>query len=211
MIALIVRAAMPNLIAHRVDAGKIRNSMTQELSSDPAHIEYLPLSQSRTGEIRRGMRGVSAARENVFMSASPSVQSLHHVGFVVAEIATAMDGFIRSLAGVWDGRIFEDPHQKVKVAFLAVKPGDPLIELVEPDGPDSPVLRFLKEQGGGLHHVCYEVGDLLQHIAEMKSRGCFVIRQPTPAVAFDGRRIAWIYTSGKLLVELLEKGDEPLR
>ena len=81
---------------------------------------------------------------------------------------------------------------------------DPQIELVEPAGEDSPVLRFL-EQGGGLHHVCYEVADLEEQLVEFRSRGAVIARRPKPAVAFGGRRIAWVITAEKLLVELLEE------
>jgi methylmalonyl-CoA/ethylmalonyl-CoA epimerase len=135
-----------------------------------------------------------------------SAQTLHHLGFIVADIAAGMEGFVRSLAATWDGRVFEDPYQKVKVAFLSTRLGDPQIELVEPATDDSPVRRFLTERGGGLHHVCYEVGDLEEQMAEMKARRCVIVRRPKPAVAFDGRRIAWMITPEKLLIELLEKG-----
>ena len=130
---------------------------------------------------------------------------LHHVGFVVREVRTGMDGFALSLGATWDGAIYEDPHQKVKVAFLTTRLGDAKIELVEPNVPDSPVQRFLNEKGGGMHHVCYEVEDLEQQMAAMKSRGALIMRRPKPAVAFAGRRIAWMLTGEKLLVELLEK------
>jgi methylmalonyl-CoA/ethylmalonyl-CoA epimerase len=135
----------------------------------------------------------------------PLAQRLHHLGFVVANIEAGLKGFVRSLAATWDGKVFEDPFQKAKVAFLATQPDDPLIELVEPTTEGAPTWRFLTERGGGLHHVCYEVSSLEAHIAEMKARRCIVVRQPTPAVAFGGRRIAWIFTAEKLLVELLEK------
>jgi methylmalonyl-CoA/ethylmalonyl-CoA epimerase len=129
---------------------------------------------------------------------------LHHVGFVVANIEQAMPGFLRSLGARWDEQIFHDPLQKVKVAFLTTRVEDPQIELVEPAGEDSPVLRFL-QQGGGLHHVCYEVADLEQQLAEFRSRGAVIAKRPKPAVAFGGRRIAWVITAEKLLVELLEE------
>jgi len=131
--------------------------------------------------------------------------NFHHVGFVVAAIAATVEGFTRSLGAQWDGCVYEDPHQKVKVTFLSTRPGDPLIELVEPAGEGSPVLRFLREKGSGLHHVCYEVDDLERSMAEMKACGAMVARRPKPAVAFQGRRIAWMLTAEKLLVELLEK------
>ena len=130
--------------------------------------------------------------------------NFHHVGFVVPGIAATVDGFVRSLGAQWDGCVYEDPHQKVKVTFLTTRPGDPQIELVEPAGEDSPVLRFLRERGTGLHHVCYEVEDLERGMAEMKTRGAIIARRPKPAVAFQGRRIAWMLTAEKLLVELLE-------
>ena len=129
---------------------------------------------------------------------------LHHVGFVVASIERAMPGFLRSLAAKWDEQVFHDPLQCVKVAFLTTRAQDPQIELVEPVGEDSPVLRFL-QQGGGLHHVCYEVADLEEQLGEFRSRGAVIAKRPKPAVAFGGRRIAWVITAEKLLVELLEQ------
>jgi methylmalonyl-CoA/ethylmalonyl-CoA epimerase len=130
---------------------------------------------------------------------------LHHVGFVVPEVGAGMEAFAVSLGATWNGVIYQDPLQKVKVAFLTTRAGDAQIELVAPDGPDSPVLRFLEGNGGGLHHMCYEVDDLEGQMSAMRSRGALIMRRPKPAVAFEGRRIAWMLTREKLLVELLEK------
>jgi len=129
---------------------------------------------------------------------------LHHAGFVVADIEAGMAGFVRSLAARWDGRIIEDPLQKVKVAFLSTAAGDAQIELVQPNAADSPVGRFLREKGGGFHHLCYEAANLEEQMAALRTRGAFVVSRPKPAVAFDGRRIAWMLTAEKMLVELLE-------
>lgn len=129
---------------------------------------------------------------------------LHHYGFVVADIQQGMEGFCASLGARWDGQIFEDPLQKVKVAFLTTDESDAQLELVEPMGPDSPVHRFLTERGGGLHHACWSVADLDAHLVEMRARGAMIARRPKPAVAFGGRRIAWVLTREKLLVEFLE-------
>ena len=129
---------------------------------------------------------------------------LHHMGFVVADIATAMPAFVRSMAAEWDGQIFEDPLQRARVAFMTTRLGDPQIELVQPLGENSPVQRFL-QQGGGMHHLCYEVADLETELTAFRSRGAAIASRPKPAVAFGGRRIAWVITSEKLLVELLEE------
>jgi len=129
---------------------------------------------------------------------------LHHSGFVVAEISSAMPGFLRSLGAEWDGQVFEDPLQQVRVAFLATAASQALIELVEPGPTNAGLLRFLSEKGGGLHHLCFEVDDLESEIEGMRSHGSMIVKRPKPAVAFEGRRIAWILTPEKLLVELLE-------
>jgi methylmalonyl-CoA/ethylmalonyl-CoA epimerase len=129
---------------------------------------------------------------------------LHHMGFVVADIVTAMPAFVRSMAAEWDGQIFEDPLQKAKVAFMTTRPGDAQIELVQPVGENSPVQRFLL-QGGGMHHLCYEVASLEAELTSFRSRGAAIASRPKPAVAFGGRRIAWVITSEKFLVELLEQ------
>lgn len=134
----------------------------------------------------------------------PDNVKLHHVGFVLMSISDSAESFACALGATWDGNLIFDPLQKVYVSFLqGTNPTDSLIELVQPGGPESPVSRFL-ERGGGLHHLCYQVGDLESHLGFCKSVGTIIIRPPVPAVAFGGRRIAWGLTKQRLLVEFLE-------
>ena len=128
---------------------------------------------------------------------------LHHVGFVVSDIEKSVEGFRNTLGMSWDGAIYADPKQKVKVTFLASGPTCAQIELIEPASADSPVARFL-EKGGGQHHLCYEVNDIEKALAEFKLRKASIVQRPCPAVAFEGRRIAWFVTPDRLVVELLE-------
>lgn len=135
-----------------------------------------------------------------------SEPTLHHVGYVVASIAECAERFTRSIRGAWDGRIIHDPFQTVHVTFLRQpSPAEALIELVQPDGPQSRVAAFLN-RGGGLHHLCYEVDALDEQLEYSLSVGAVLIQKPVPAVAaFDGRRVAWIYTRDNLLLEYLER------
>jgi len=129
---------------------------------------------------------------------------LHHIGFVVPSIQECAESFAMSLGAKWDGNIVFDPLQRVRVTFFqGHNPTDPLMELVEPGGPESPVSRFV-ERGGGLHHVCYEVNNLDSQLRFCQSVGTIIIRPPVPAVAFGGRRIAWGITKKRLLMEFLE-------
>ena len=128
---------------------------------------------------------------------------LHHVGFVVYDIQKSIAGFQNALGMTWDGAIYADPRQKVKVTFLSTTPGCVQIELIEPESSNSPVAKFL-QKGGGQHHLCYEVDDIEKALAEFKSRKATIVQRPGPAVAFEGRRIAWFVTPERLVVELLE-------
>ncbi|MGH9652035.1 MAG: VOC family protein [Bryobacteraceae bacterium] len=125
------------------------------------------------------------------------------MGFVVAGIEASVTGFVRALGAKWNGEIFEDPLQKVKVTFLSANPEEAQIELVEPAGPDAPVRAFL-EKGGGLHHLCYEVGSCEDALRSLREQRGLIVKRPRPAVAFGGRRIAWGLTAEKLLLEFLE-------
>ena len=130
---------------------------------------------------------------------------LHHVGYVTASIAGCVNEYTKATGLVWDGRIIHDPLQIVSVAFLSSGDDSPtLVELVEPAGPRSPVNEFLAA-GGGLHHICLEVAELDAHVEVCKAAGSMLVRVPLPAVAFSGRKIAWITTPTGQLIELLQR------
>lgn len=122
---------------------------------------------------------------------------------MVSSIEASAAGFIRALGANWDGEIFDDPIQKVKVTFLSTGAGDAQVELVEPAAGDAPVRAFL-EKSGGLHHLCYEVENCDAALRWMREQRGVIVKRPQPAVAFGGRRIAWALTAEKLLVEFLE-------
>lgn len=134
--------------------------------------------------------------------------TLHHVGFVVGSIASVAEAFAASMSADWDGEVTHDPIQRVRVTFLY--PADtrnPVFELVEPASETSPVSNFLKKQGG-LHHVCYEVDELEATLEEARAAAMTIVAPPTPAVAFYGRRIAWVCTRNRLLIEFLERSPK---
>lgn len=129
----------------------------------------------------------------------------HHTGYVVSSIADSVAEFQSAMFLDWDGVIVHDPLQMVRVTFLPpIQPDQATIELVEPAGPRSPVLKFL-ESGGGIHHVCFEVEDLKAQLAEVRAAGHTMVRVPMPAAAFGGRKIAWVRTASGLLVEYLQR------
>lgn len=140
------------------------------------------------------------------MATSPEnkIVHLHHVGYVIRSIQETAERFARSIGASWNQEVTSDPLQGVLVTFLSgLGQTLPLVELVEPMGKDSPVSNFLK-RGGGLHHLCYEVESLDRHLEFSRKIGGKIVRPPLPAAAFGGRRIAWVYTKDRLLLEFLE-------
>jgi methylmalonyl-CoA/ethylmalonyl-CoA epimerase len=130
---------------------------------------------------------------------------LHHLGFAVASIAAVAEEFAVSMSARWDGRIIHDPAQRVRVAFFSpIDTRNPVFELVEPASETSPVSNFLKKRVG-LHHVCYETDDLESRLRDASAMRSVIIAEPVPAVAFGGRRIAWVCSENFLLVEFLER------
>jgi len=134
------------------------------------------------------------------------VRTLHHIGFVVQSIADVAEGFAASISAIYDGRIIHDPIQRVHVTFLRHTSAHttPLVELIAPASPDSPV-QSLAAKGGGLHHLCYEVRSLGECLDAHRSSEDLIVSPPRPAVAFQGREIAWVFTKQKLLIEYLEQ------
>jgi len=130
--------------------------------------------------------------------------AVHHLGVAVVDIESALEFYRTALGFTLDSEVFCDPIQKVKVCFLTNEPSRNLcVELISPLETASPVNGFLSK-GIGAYHVCYEVGNLEGAMKDLRAKGCVLIAPPVPAVAFDGRRIAWCLTPTKLLVELLE-------
>ena len=130
---------------------------------------------------------------------------LRHVGVAVPSLGPATEG----LSALFGYRVvsgpFDDPIQKVSVNFLAQSDKDVAeIELIAPLTADSPITSMLAKSGGGAYHLCFETTDIDQALVHAKDNGCVIVSPPVPAVAFNGRRIAWIYTRSRQLFELVE-------
>lgn len=130
---------------------------------------------------------------------------LNHVGVAVPSIAEALETY-RAIYGVTDADITpvrDMPAQGVRVAFVDVPNSQ--IELIEPLGDSSPILKFLeKNPQGGQHHVCFEVPDIHVAAAQMAAAGATVLGEPR--IGAHGTPIIFIHpkNSHGVLVELME-------
>lgn len=130
---------------------------------------------------------------------------LNHVGVAVPSIEAAKATY-RELYGVGDADITETkdmPAQGVRVAFVNVPNSQ--IELIEPLGEASPIIKFLeKNPQGGQHHVCFEVADIHVAKAEMAARGATVLGEPR--IGAHGTLVIFVHpkNSNGVLIELME-------
>jgi methylmalonyl-CoA epimerase len=137
-------------------------------------------------------------------SGSAAMMKFDHMGVAVADIEKSVEVY-RDLFGykVLSGP-FDDPAQQARVIFLGTgDPHDFVVELIAPLNEQSHVARHVAK-GAGAYHVCYEVPDIERTLAEMRAKGCMIVSQPVPAVAYQGRRIAWLFSPARQLIELVE-------
>ena len=131
-----------------------------------------------------------------------------HLGVAVPDLEAAIVLYQELLGYQLLSGPFDDNGQHVSVAFVGNgQEGNIVIELVAPLGHKSPVDSVLAK-GRAAYHVCYETSNLDASLAEFRAKGCAVLEQPTPALAFEGRKIAWLYMPNRQLIELVESAQE---
>ena len=134
------------------------------------------------------------------MSSAPI--KINHVGLAVPDI----EAFLRKTTplheGFSRGPMIVNERQKVRELF--VTDGTTTVELLEPLGEGSPVRGFLnRNPKGGLIHLALEVVDLDAAIARAIAAGGRLVVAPVPDVAFNERRIAFVFLGGQV-TELVE-------
>lgn len=127
---------------------------------------------------------------------------LHHVGVACRSIEGEMDA-LAPLGYVAEGGVFEDPIQGVRGVFVTAHSSR--LELLEPLSSTSGVLTPWLASGTKLYHLAYGVDGLEEGIARLRAQGAKLVVAPVPAVAFGGRRIAFLMLRNRLLVELIEQ------
>ncbi len=128
---------------------------------------------------------------------------LHHIGIVVQNINESLGEIANFLSFESTSMPTLIGSQKVNICFL--KTNNVYIELIEPTEENSPITNFAKE-GGGFHHLCFEVDDIQQEIDKMVKNGAYLV--VAPVKGFENRLIAFLMLNLKKtkckLIELVE-------
>ncbi|MET3593592.1 methylmalonyl-CoA/ethylmalonyl-CoA epimerase [Mesorhizobium shonense] len=116
---------------------------------------------------------------------------LNHVALAVPDLAAATVAYRDTLGA----RLSEPralPEHGVTVVFVDV--GNTKIELLEPLGDASPIAAFLeKNPSGGMHHVCYEVDDILAARDHLKASGARVLGDGNPKIGAHGKPVLFLH------------------
>jgi methylmalonyl-CoA/ethylmalonyl-CoA epimerase len=133
---------------------------------------------------------------------SLALSGIHHIGIVVADLEAAVELWRDTLSLPFKG-IKDVPEQKVRIAMFEI--GSTHLELITPTSPDSPIAKFLKERGEGLHHIALRTENCEEALTELQERGISLIDNE-PRTGADGTRIGFVHPKSLrgVLVELVE-------
>jgi methylmalonyl-CoA/ethylmalonyl-CoA epimerase len=116
---------------------------------------------------------------------------LNHVAIAVPDIASAAAMYRDTLgATVTAPQLL--PEHGVTVVFIEL--GNTKVELLEPLGEASPIAAFLaKNPAGGMHHVCYEVDDIIAARDRLKAAGARVLGDGEPKIGAHGKPVLFLH------------------
>jgi len=116
---------------------------------------------------------------------------LNHVAIAVPDLAAASAQYRTMLgAEVTEPQVL--PEHGVTVVFIVLP--NTKIELLEPLGESSPIAAFLaKNPSGGMHHVCYEVDDILAARDRLKSQGARVLGDGEPRLGAHNKPVLFLH------------------
>jgi methylmalonyl-CoA/ethylmalonyl-CoA epimerase len=116
---------------------------------------------------------------------------LNHVAIAVKDIKAASEVY-RTKLGAEVSDIVPQPDHGVSTVFITLP--NTKIELLEPLGENSPIAKFLERNPeGGVHHVCYEVDDIIAARDQLKATGARVLGDGNPKIGAHGKPVLFLH------------------
>ncbi len=116
---------------------------------------------------------------------------LNHVAVAVPHLPAAITLY-RDALGASVSEPQAEPDHGVTVAFVELP--NTKIELMCPLGTESPIQGFLdRNPSGGMHHICYEVDDIVQVRDRMRSTGARVLGSGEPKIGAHGKPVLFLH------------------
>ena len=116
---------------------------------------------------------------------------LNHVAVAVPDLGAAAAQY-RDTLGAQVSAPSAQPEHGVTVVFVTL--ANTKIELLEPLGADSPIAKFLERNpAGSVHHLCYEVADIVAARDSMKAKGARVLGDGEPKLGAHGKPVIFLH------------------
>ncbi|WP_300299005.1 methylmalonyl-CoA epimerase [Ferrovibrio sp.] len=116
---------------------------------------------------------------------------LNHVAIAVPNLAAAAATYANTLGARVSDPV-DEPDHGVTVVFVELP--NTKIELLHPLGDNSPIAKFLANNpSGGMHHVCYEVDDIIAARDKLKADGARVLGDGEPKIGAHGKPVLFLH------------------
>jgi methylmalonyl-CoA/ethylmalonyl-CoA epimerase len=157
--------------------------------------------------IRRCEVGLNSV-SHIIKGYTVKIKRIEHVGVLVKDV-DASRKLWEGCFGIKLGEVESNPHRPVKLALYPV--GESMVELIAGTTPDSKHAKLIAEGKGGINHICFEVENIDEALAELKAKGVPLLDE-TPRIGHAGCRIAFLDPVGTegCLIELAELPAVPL-
>lgn len=130
------------------------------------------------------------------------IKKVEHIGIAVKSIENANEIY-EKLLGIQPYKSEEVASEQVVTSFF--KTGDCKVELLEAKSPESAISKFIEKKGEGLHHIAFEVDDIVAEMGNLKNLG-FVLLSDEPKRGADNKLICFVHpkSANGVLVELCQ-------
>ena len=131
------------------------------------------------------------------------LRKIEHLGIAVKSIEESLKTF-ETLLGSNCYKIEEVASEGVKTAFIQI--GESKIELLEATNADSPIAKYLDKKGPGIHHIAFDVEDIILEMQRLEKEG-FVLLNKEPKNGADNKLVCFLHpkhTNG-VLIELCQE------
>lgn len=116
---------------------------------------------------------------------------LNHVAIAVKDLVQGVKLY-RETLGASVSEPLPQPDHGVTVVFITLP--NTKIELLEPLGVESPIAKFLERNpDGGIHHICYEVEDIIAARDQLKAKGARVLGSGEPRIGAHGKPVLFLH------------------
>lgn len=128
---------------------------------------------------------------------------VHHYGFLTKNIEKSLRAF-EKLGYEKTSDLINDVQRGIDILFIESK-NNQVIELVSPNQTESVVNSVMKSHVNSIYHICYIVKSLELSIESLSKENFVLIDPPKPAVAFNGKKVAFMMSRHTGIIELLEE------